>query len=220
MQILRPISISLAVAVLTAITVYIVSYLIYPVSGIRVEGAEMLPKTDVWQAVPDHASLVTLNETLLEDRLKSNPWVKSASVSRDWTSGIVTVEVEERRPFLSAKMDGRRVVYAADGTEIPRLGGVGLKDLALDRRRLEDILEAGRTLENSGAAIDSIVGVGAYGVEALVEGRTVVFAGEIGARQAEALPEFMERHPAVTRFDLRSPERIVVEDRAAGESSG
>ncbi|MDQ4106195.1 MAG: FtsQ-type POTRA domain-containing protein [Actinomycetota bacterium] len=218
MQILRPISISLAVAILTAITVYIVSYLIYPISGIQVEGARMLPKTEVWQAVPDRASLITLNATLLEERLKSNPWVKSARVSRDWSSGIVTVEVEERRPILSGEMEGRKVVYAADGTEIPRLGGGNLESMALDQRRLEEILAVGKTLENNGVVIDSITGVGAHGVEALVEGRQILFAGEVGVRQARALPELMSQHPQAPRFDLRSPERIVIEDRTAGAS--
>lgn len=220
MQILRPISISLAVAVLTAITVYIVSYLIYPISGIQVEGARMLPKTEVWQAVPDRASLITLNAALLEDRLKSNPWVKSASVFRDWSSGIVTVKVEERRPILSGEIDGRRVVYAADGTEIPRLGGGSLESMALDQRRLEEILTVGKTLESNGVVVDSITGAGAHGVEALVEGRRILFAGKVGARQARALPELMARHPQVPRFDLRSPQRIVIEDRTSGESSG
>ena len=68
MQFLRPISISLAAAVLTAIVVYIGSYLIYPVSGIDVEGARMVPKSEVWQAVPNRTSLVTLNTKLLGDR--------------------------------------------------------------------------------------------------------------------------------------------------------
>lgn len=220
MQILRPISISLAVAILTAITVYIISYLIYPVSGIEVEGARMLPKTEVWQAVPDRASLITLNAILLEDRLKSNPWVESADVTKDWASGIVTVKVEERRPILSGEIDARRVVYAIDGTEIPRLGGSKLESVALDQGRLEEILAAGKTLENNGVVVDSIVGTGSYGVEALVEGRRVLFAGEIGARQARALPELMDRYPQVPRFDLRSPERIAIEDRMPGEPSG
>lgn len=220
MQFLRPISISLAVAMLTAITVYIVSYLIYPVSGINVEGARMLPKSEVWQAVPDRASLVTLNVTLLEKRIESNLWVESANASRDWSSGIVTVKVEERRAFVRGELDGRKVVYAADGTQIPSLGGIGLKSMPLDRRRLEEILKAGKILEDNGVAVDSIVGAGASGIEATIEGRKVLFTGDVGAGQAQALPKLMSRHPEVRSFDLRSPERIVVEDRSVGESSG
>lgn len=220
MQFLRPISLSVAVAVLTAIVVYIVSYLAYPVSGIDVQGSRMLPKAEVWQAVPDRASLITLNETLLKERLKSNPWVKSVSISRDWKSGIVTVEVEERDPFLSGEIDGRKVAYATDGAEIPSLGGVGLKRVPLDPRRLEEILQVGKTLQDNGVTVDSISGVGAGGIEALVDGRKVLLAGDVGARQAQALPDLMSRHPEVTTFDLRSPERIVIQGRVAGEPSG
>ena len=220
MQVLRPISISLAVAVLTAIAVYIVSYLLYPVSGIEVEGAKMVPKTEVWQAVPDRASLVTLNATLLKDRLKSNPWIESVGISRNWKSGIVTVEVEERCPFLNGTLDGRKVVYAADGTEIPSLGGIGLERVPLDRKRLEEILEAGQTLEDNGVTVDSVTGVGAYGIEASVDGRKVVLASDVGAGQARALSGLMARRPEAPAFDLRSPERIVIEERSARGSSG
>ncbi len=220
MQFLRPISISLAVAVLTAIVVYIVSYLAYPVSGIDVQGSRMLPKAEVWQAVPDRASLITLNETLLKERLKADPWVKSVSISRDWKSGIVTVEVEERRPFLSGEMDGRKVVYAADGNEIPILGATGMKSVPLDPRRLEEILQATKTLENNGVSVDAISGVGAYGIEALVDGQKVLLAGDVDVGQAQALPALMSRNPEVPTFDLRSPQRIIIEGRVSGEPSG
>ena len=220
MQFLRPISVSLAVAMLTAIAVYIGSYLIYPVSGIDIEGARMLPKSEVWQAVPGHTSLVTLNANLLESRLKSNPWVKGVKVNKDWSSGIVTVEVKERRPFVSGELDGRKVVYSAGGTRIPNLGGTGMKSVPLDQKRLEEILRAGRTLKDNGVAVDSIVGVGSYGIEATVDGRKILFAGRIRPAQANALPKLMSSNPRVSSFDLRSPERIVVGGRAGGEASG
>ncbi|MGB3681856.1 MAG: FtsQ-type POTRA domain-containing protein [Rubrobacteraceae bacterium] len=220
MQLLRPVCISLSVAALTAIVVYILSYLIYPVSGIEVVGAKMVPKTEVWQAVPDRASLVTLNTTLLKDRIKSNPWVQSVGVSKDWKSGIVTVEVEERSAFLSGTLGGRKVVYAADGTEIPRLGGTGLEQLSLDPKRLEEILEAGKTLEKNGITVDSVTGVGANGIEASVDGRKIILAGEVGASQAQALSGLMSRNPEAPAFDLRSPDRIIIEDRTARGASG
>lgn len=220
MQFLRPISISLAVAVLTAIVVYIGSYLIFPVSGIEVEGAHMLPKSEVWQAVPDHTSLVTLNANLLKDRLKSNSWVKSASVNKDWSSGIVTVEVKERRAFVKGEIKGRRVVYAPDGTQVPGLGGIGMKTVPLDQKQLEDILRAGRTLNNNGVTVESIVGAGPAGVQAAVDGKKILFAEEIRPAQAQALPTLMSNNPKVWSFDLRSPERVVIEGRTGGEESG
>ncbi len=213
--------ISVAVAVLTAIAVYIVSYLAYPVTGIKVEQARMLPQTEVWNAVPDRASLLTLNSTLLERRLKANPWVEGVAVSRDWRSGIVTVKVEERSPVLRGAVNGRETVFAADGTELPKLGGSGLQVVKLDENRLEEILEAGKTLVRNGVEVESVTGVGPGGVEVLVDGRRVIFSSVVEAGQARALPEVMAENPGAPSFDLRSPERVVVAGgRTAGEPDG
>lgn len=211
-QFLRPVSVSLAVAVLTAIIVYIGAYLIYPVTGIQVEGARMLPETQVWNSVPDRASLLTLNPALLERRLESNAWVEGADVLKDWQSGIVTVEVEERRPFLSGEVGDRKAVFAADGTELPSLGGANLPLVETNEKRLESILSSGQILKRNGAAVESIAGTGPGGVEALVDGRRVIFSGVVRDGQAETLPEIMRQNPDAPVFDLRSPERIVVEE--------
>lgn len=209
---LRPIGVSLAVAALTAVVVYIVAYLAYPVTGVQVTGEQMLTETRVMDSIPDRASLLTLNSGLLERRLQSNPWVKGAEVSKDWQSGIVTVEVEEREPVLKGEIDGREVVFAADGTELPRLGGSGLPVLELNERRLESVLSSGRTLEDGGVVVESIAGAGPGGVEALVGGRRVIFSGEVRPGQAEALPETMQQNPEASAFDLRSPGRVVVQE--------
>ena len=216
-QLVRPICISLAISVLTAILVYIGAYLIYPVTGIKVEGARMLPETQVWNSVPDRASLLTLNSALLQRRLESNSWVESARVLKDWRSGIVTVEVEERQPFLSGEVDGRKTVFAADGTELPRLGGVSLPLIELNERRLKSILSSGQILEENGAAIESITGVGPGGVEARVNGRRVIFSRVVREGQVENLAEVMRQNPGAPVFDLRSPERIVVENVSVAE---
>jgi hypothetical protein len=215
---LRPVCVSIAVAALTAVVVYIGAYLAYPVTGIQVEGAHMMPETKVLGSISDRASLLTLNPELLERRLKSNPWVKGAAVSKDWESGIVTVEVEEHRPVLKSELDGRKVVFAADGTELPRLGGTDLPVIELNGERLESILSSGQTLERNGAAVESIAGAGPGGVEALVNGRRVVFADEVRAGQAETLAEVMRQNPDAAVFDLRSPERVVVSN--VGEPEG
>ena len=78
---LRSISISAAVAVLTTVAILLVAYLVAPVAGLRVEGARMFPETEAWNAVPEHASLLTLNTEMLERRVESNPWVEGAEVS-------------------------------------------------------------------------------------------------------------------------------------------
>jgi len=200
----------------------IVAYLTFPVTGIKVEGARMYPEADAWTAVADHASLLTLNEDALEQKVESNPWVERARVSEDWESGIVTVKVEERRPVLDAEVDGRRVILSSDGEELPGLGGAGLGRVELDRDQVGEILKFARTLNASGLRLDAVDEAGPQGIEATVEGRRVVFSGGVGEGRAGALTAIMRRHPEAEIFDLRSPERVVVGGTpdADGESGG
>ena len=197
-------------ALLTAFVALTVSYLLFPVTGVEVEGARMFPESEAWQAFPEHASLLLLNLDALERRIESNPWVKGAKVLKDWESGIVTVEVEERRPVLDGDLGGRRIVLSADGTELPGLGGTGLERIEIDEVQLEEILRVSRVLEDNGVTLDSVDGVGAKGVNATVEGRSVLFAENVSVGQALALEGLIEEHTDAPYFDLRTPERVVV----------
>jgi POTRA domain, FtsQ-type len=204
------VAISAAGAVLTTLVALTVSYLFFPVSGIEVKGARMFPESEAWEAIPKHASLLFLNTDALERRIQSNPWVKGAEVIKDWESGIVTVQVEERKAVMDGDFDGRRVVLAADGTRLPGLGGASLVQVGVeDEVRLEEISRIGKVLEESGVVLDSIDAIGAGGVEATVEGRRILFAGEVGEGQARLLKGLMEEQPEASYFDLRSPERVV-----------
>ncbi len=186
-------------------------------TGIRVEGARMYPETEAWAAVPDHASLLTLDTESLERTVESNPWVKGAKVTEDWDSGIVTVEVEERRAVLDAEVEGRRVILSSDGAELPGLGGAGLGRVRLDPDQVGEILEFAEALSESGVRLDSVDAAGPRGFEATVEGRKVIFSEGVGEGQAEALTSIMRRHPGALTFDLRSPERVVVGGSSVGE---
>ena len=196
---LRVFLISAAVAALTTGTVFVVSYLTAPAAGVQVIGARMFPESVAWNAVPNHASLLTLNTAALEEKVESNLWVEGAVVTKNWDSGIVTVEVEERRAVLDAEVDGRRTIVAADGARLPGPGGADLERVELD----EDLL---------GEA-------GPGGIEATVEGRRVVFSGGVGAGQARVLEGVMSEHPDAEIFDLRSPQRVVVGGPSNGGAS-
>ena len=100
----------------------------------------MFPESEAWDAVPDRASLLTLNTSTLEEKMESNPWVKGATVTENRESGIVTVEVEERRAVLDAEMDGRRVIVASDGERLPGLGGAKLDRVELEEDVLRDVV--------------------------------------------------------------------------------
>ncbi len=217
---LRSLSISAAVAVLTTLTILLLAYLVAPVAGLRVEGARMFPETEAWNAVPEHASLLTLNTEMLERRVESNPWVEGAKVSKNWESGIVTVQVEERRAVLEGEVNGRRVILTADGTELPGLGGADLGKVQLDEDQLEEIVEFGRVLKRNGVTLDSVVEVGPGGIEAIVEGRRVIFSGSVGDEQVRALKDVMRWHPEAPIFDLRSAERVVVGGPSNGGADG
>jgi hypothetical protein len=218
-NLLRAFLLSAAVAALTTATVFVISYLSAPVAGVQVIGARMFPESEAWNAVPNHASLLTLNTAALEEKLESNPWVEGAVVTKNWDSAIVMVEVEERRAVLDAEVDGRRTIVAADGARLPGLGGADLDRVELDEDLLGEVVEFARVLESNGVRLDSIDEAGPGGIEATVEGRRVVFSGGVGAGQARVLEGVMSEHPDAEIFDLRSPQRVVVGGPSNGGAS-
>ncbi|HET7479736.1 MAG TPA: FtsQ-type POTRA domain-containing protein [Rubrobacteraceae bacterium] len=221
-RVVRGISLSIAVAGLTGAVVFIVAYLLYPVTGIQVKGARMYPESEVSQSLSDGASLLTLNTAMLRRQVETNPWVESAKVTKQWQSGIVIVQVKERRAVLDGDLDGRRVILAVDGTELPGLGGARLGRVKVDEDQVEEILRAGRSLESHGIALQSVDDVNAGGTEATVEGRRIIFADRLADDQIEALPEIMRSNPRAPLFDLRSPGRVVVsyEDPPSSRDGG
>jgi len=198
------------VAAITTLTVLLITYLSFPVKGVRVEGARMYDESSVADALADHASLLTLNRQLLEDRVESNVWVESAKVNESWKSGIVTVQVEERRPVLYAEADGREIILSSDGRELPGLGGASLDRMELDRDQVREILEFANMLHETGISLDSVDEIDGEGITTTVEGRSVIFSRAVSDRQAVALENIMAQHPDARVFDLRSPGRVVV----------
>ena len=209
-NLLRAFLVSAAAAALTTATVFVISYLTAPVAGVQVIGARMFPELEAWNAIPNRASLLTLNAATLQEKIESNPWVEGAVVTKNWDSGIVTVQVEERRAVLDAEVDGRRTILAADGTRLPGLGGADLERVELGEDLLGEVVEFARVLDSNGVRLDSIDEAGPGGIEATVEGRRVVFSGDISAGQARVLEGVMAEHPDAEIFDLRSPQRVVV----------
>lgn len=209
-NLLRAFLVSAAAAALTTATVFVISYLTAPVAGVQVIGARMFPELEAWNAIPNRASLLTLNAATLQEKIESNPWVEGAVVTKNWDSGIVTVQVEERRAVLDAEVDGRRTILAADGTRLPGLGGADLERVELGEDLLGEVVEFARVLDSNGVRLDSIDEAGPGGIEATVEGRRVVFSGDISAGQARVLEGVMADHPDAEIFDLRSPQRVVV----------
>lgn len=170
----------------------------------------MLPESEVTSAVGERASLLTLNAGALENRVKSNPWVQSAAVSKDWDSSIVTVQVEERRAVLNALVEGEREIYAVDGNRLPGTGEARLPEISLDRGQVNEVLSGVRAIERSGLSVSLVNSVDAAGVNLTVNQKPVVFSGEVPEEQAAALANIMESSPDAGYFDIRSSERVVV----------
>lgn len=211
-------------AVATTLIVLAITYLSFPVKGVRVEGARMYDESEAIDAVPDHASLLTLNKQVLADRVESDHWVEGAKVNENWKSGIVTVQVEERQPVLYAEVDEREIIISSDGKELPGLGGASLERMELDRDQVGEILEFANTLHESGVSLDSVDEVDAGGITTTVENRTVIFSRDVDEDQAQALKNLMTQHPDARAFDLRSPDRVVVgapvQDNMKSENRG
>jgi POTRA domain, FtsQ-type len=219
-NLLRALLLSAAIAALTTATVFVISYLSAPVAGVQVIGARMFPELEAWNAIPNRASLLTLNAATLQEKIESNPWVEGAVVTKNWDSGIVTVQVEERRAVLDAEVDGQRTILAADGTRLPGLGGADLERVELDEDLLGEVVEFARVLDSNGVRLDSIDEAGPGGIEATVEGRRVVFSGDISDGQARVLEGVMAEHPDAEIFDLRTPQRVVVGGSSSAGSDG
>ena len=147
---------------------------------------------------------------MLQEKINTNPWVKGSVVSKDWQSGIVTVEVEERRAVIAAGLPDGQAFVAMDGTELPGSGGADLERVELGEDQLEEILRFGRVLERSGIRLESVEGVGPGGIWATAGGERVVFSGDVGAGQARALEGLILRHPDAPVYDLRTPGRVVL----------
>jgi hypothetical protein len=208
---LGALALSALVAALTTLLVFTLSYLVFPVSEVRLEGARMLPESRVKELVGERASLLTLNTGALERRVESDPWVYSARVSKNWDSSIVTVEVEERTAILRAVVEGRERFYSADGVELPGAGGARLPELRLERWQVEEILGVVGVLEEGGVRIRAVESAGAGGVfVSLGSGQRAVLSGGVSEEQVAALREIMASYPGAEYFDLRSPGRVIV----------
>lgn len=84
------------------------------------------------------------------------PWVKEASVRRDWT-GAVRIAVVEREPVAAVPVAGGTVRMAADGTVVDRVSETvrGLVTVALP----DGPLDAGTVREDAAGALRVVTGL-------------------------------------------------------------
>lgn len=214
-----------AFGALALCTLAIVSYLLFPVEQVNVEGNQRLPDEEILQNIPERTSLIAISARGLYSNVNSNPWVEGVSVNKSWRSGTVTVQVEERVPSLNVKLQsGGSVVVAEDGTRLPGLGGASLPEVELDADRLDEVQSIQRTLDEGGVEVESVNSVGAQGIVFSVsraEGpdARVIASDEVGSGQVEVLDNLLRERPEARYFDLRTPERVIANEQPPSDSA-
>ncbi len=203
----------------------IVSYLLFPVEQVNVEDNQRLPEEEILQNIPERTSLIAISARSLYNDVNSNPWVEGVNVNKNWRSGTVTVQVEERNPSLNVKLqNGESVVVAEDGTRLPGLGGSSLPEVELDADRLDEVQSIQRTLDEGGVEVKSVNSVGAQGIVFSVsraEGQDarVIASEDVGIGQARVLDDLLRERPEARYFDLRTPGRVIANEESATNSA-
>lgn len=90
---------------------------IFRIERVVVTGNDHLTQESVVSsaAVPADATLVRVPISAIEKRLKANPWVKSAKVSKDYPNAL-NIEIVEREPALAVDAGGKNIwVVSKDG---------------------------------------------------------------------------------------------------------
>jgi len=97
---------------------------------ISVQGARFLNQDDIKKIadIAPNSSVITLDSTAVEDRLRENPWVSTAAVSTHLPRSI-SIEVSERTPAISVEVEGVKWVASSDGRWLGTLDAEGSKVL-------------------------------------------------------------------------------------------
>lgn len=203
-------------ALLVSLCAFLLSTVLWPVQEVEVKGNRMYPAKNIQNEISRYSTLLTVNPQKIERKVEVNIWVKDASVQREWRSDTVTVEVEERRAVMLAETEGKRVFFSADGEKLPGSGGRNLSPVNVEKGALGGVFSGLKDLERGGVSPESVEKVGPGGVRVNVsysgtEGKVVFSRGEIGEGQMRVLKGLMRRYPEAGAFDLRSPERVVVD---------
>jgi len=99
----------------------------FKVTDIAISGESVLSKTEVRTItgiIAHQTSLLGLKTVELEDKLRSNSWVSSAEVRRNWPSGI-EIDIIENRPLALLHIN------TAKGTELKYIDKKGRAFLSL-----------------------------------------------------------------------------------------
>ncbi len=97
--------------------------------SVQFSGLRVVPQADAkaWAAVPVNKTLFSLNLADINSRLAAQPFVKSATVSRDFPDAV-RIAVEERTPIASLN-NGQMYFLDDDGVLLPYLNPANRLDV-------------------------------------------------------------------------------------------
>lgn len=186
-----------------------------PVHGVNVEGNAALTPEQVEEltGIVPETPMGRVDVRAAAEGVAANPWVKSATVKRDWPSSI-QVDVEEYTAVAFVALEDGAHLIDAEGKDFlvadpppgaMELVGPGIEDEEGKRAAVEI---AASISEKARGQVEALDARGPYEyVLRLREGRTVVWgAAEDNANKALALESVLQMEG--TEFNISNPELV------------
>ncbi|WP_297590618.1 cell division protein FtsQ/DivIB [uncultured Corynebacterium sp.] len=186
-----------------------------PVHGVKVEGNAALTPEQVEEltGIVPETPMGRVDVRAAAEGVAANPWVKSATVKRDWPSSI-QVDVEEYTAVAFVALEDGTHLIDAEGKDFliadpppgaMELVGPGIEDEEGKRAAVEI---AASISEKARGQVEALDARGPYEyVLRLREGRTVVWgAAEDNANKALALESVLQMEG--TEFNISNPELV------------
>lgn len=80
------------------------------VSALRIHGAQVVETKRIRELagiVENHSSMLTVNESEIARRIRTDPWVNRVTVSRDWLDMAVDITISENEPVALVNRSGK-----------------------------------------------------------------------------------------------------------------
>lgn len=208
-------SVGVSLLVLAAIGAAMPFTPMMPVHGVNVDGNAALTPEEVEELTgfAPETPIGRVDVRAAAEGVAGNPWVKSATVKRDWPSAI-QVDVEEYTAVAFVALDDGTHLIDAEGKDFlvadpppgaMELVGPGIEDEEGKRAAVEI---AASISEKARGQVEALDARGPYDyVLRLREGRTVVWgAAEDNANKALALESVLQMEG--TEFNISNPELV------------
>lgn len=208
-------SVGVSLLVLAAIGAAMPFTPMMPVHGVNVDGNAALTPEEVEEltGIAPETPMGRVDVRAAAEGVAGNPWVKSATVKRDWPSTI-QVDVEEYTAVAFVALDDGTHLIDAEGKDFlvadpppgaMELVGPGIEDEEGKRAAVEI---AASISDKARGQVEALDARGPYEyVLRLREGRTVVWgAAEDNANKALALESVLQMEG--TEFNISNPELV------------